>query len=298
MDELNAQPAEEITEVGPKHRADAGAWFLALLSTLFAGLMGCLAFNGSGNTMGFSITASIAALVAGGCWVHIARARVKPGALPVCHYALIEQLQFIINRTLNDTAVTAFFRPDVPAPGGVTCLLIFLENYSSRRRHVRIRLSTTAALELSRNQQLNLVVLPGQAAVYRWPLRIYPEARPGDYDITLRLTVKAPRGRGQLLRAASGRKHRTENSLAVSSASFQVQPGFSVSAGPPLAPSGPLAAPAYLSLASPLLAQPRFGLLRQIAENSPLQAVSPVDDASTAPWPASPPPSLTPAPGA
>ncbi len=286
MNHSSALPTEEIPDAGPKQRAAAGTWFLALTASLVAGLF---LYGWHGETAETSaalmlLAAVLFAMPAAWGWWSIVQTRTASRDIQSgCHYLLIEHLKFIIKHTICDTAVTAFFRPDSPGPGGATCLLIFLENYSSRRRHVRIRLGSCAALDLPRQSQLDLVVLAGQAVVYRWPLRVHSDARPGDYDLRLRLSVKAVNGLGRVLGSFSGKKHKADNTLALTSADLRLHPGFRVAANG-AALTEPTTGPGFLALASPIISQPRFHLLRQISENSPAQPVAPDSLSSTPPW--------------
>ncbi len=269
MNELTAEPAETIWDTGPKHRGGPLRWFLALSFSFFC-LPLLLAWNAEKDA-GILAVALIFALLAAWAWWGIISSFKTGEPVPLVSPLLLQDhLKFIIPRSFNDVALTAFFRPDKPAVGGATCLLLFLENYSSRRRLVKVRLGKSAALVPAANHELALLLAPGQAAVYRCPFQLYPNVRAGDYEVKLRFSIKAPKGQGRTLKSASGKKAPAAAQLAVSSA-YQLSPGFRVVAGE-TALARPLAEPAFLALSSPLT-PPRFDFLRQVSEHGPHQAI-------------------------
>ena len=271
MNELHPQPLETLWDAGPRHRGGAGLVLLAMLFTLVFGLVLVAGLGGKpGPDWVFLLIMGVIFGVPGGwAWWRILQSR-GGGGLPPGPYFLVEQLKFTIPRPLNDVALTAFFRPETVRPGEATCLLVFLENYSARRRHVKLTLGKCAAL-VTAGRELELVLGAGQAAVYRWPLQLQPGAAIREYELVLKVQVKAPHGPGKLLPAVSGRTYSSSSLLLVSSA-FRLNPTFNVVAGPSGVP-GPLAASAYLSLSTPA-GQPRFDLVRQISEARPDQAIT------------------------
>jgi hypothetical protein len=272
MRELTAEPAETIWDTGPKHRGGPLMWLLALMTTFFS-LTLFVAWIDDHNAA-MLVFLLIVAPFASWAWWAIFSSRTPKGETPLFSTHLLhEHLKFIIPRTFNDVAITAFFRPDKPRSGDAICLLVFLENFSSRRRLVKIKLGKSAALVLPPATELGLLLAPGQAAVYRCPLQLYPATHAGDYEILLRFAIKSPRGQGRMLQSASGRKMPSGNQISVSSASYWLSPGFTVVAGESVT-AQPLAEPAFLSLASPVTPT-RFDVLRQISSHGPHQPITP-----------------------
>lgn len=204
-------------------------------------------------------------------WNIIESAKHRTDKSAIGHYLLTQHLKFILPRTVSDIQATAFFRSEKAAPGGATCLLIFLENCASRQRRVTVTIARAPWLGLSEATVLNLTVLPGQAVVYRWPVGVGVDARPGEFMLQLDFAVSAPAGNGITLPSRSGKVPATGETITFSSRRLRVYATLAIGPGSP--EHQPLASASYLALASPATPEPRFEILRQISVATPTTAI-------------------------
>ncbi len=208
------------------------------------------------------VLALIPALALGGPsvwgWWCVWRAARDKSPLPRPHSLLAGTLGFDLACTVRDVAVAAFFLDDRVPSGGVTRLLVFLENYASRRRIVLMRIGRHQGLGLPQDQDLALHLLPGEAAVYALPLRVSKDSAAGHHALPLTIRVRRPRGNG--VRLPGARRHLYNIWCYHYTVPFEVWRC-------PLADAPgrqPLPAPSYLVLASPGREQPRLEALQRI----------------------------------
>ncbi|HEY9248103.1 MAG TPA: hypothetical protein VIO38_03185, partial [Rariglobus sp.] len=146
-------------------------------------------------------------------------------------------------------APTVFFHPDRSTAGADLCLLVFLENYTSRQRIVEVRAGPHPGLGLAVAQSVRLHLSAGQAAVYRWPLRSLPSLAAGSHDLPVVLRVQRPQGAGEWL---TGVRRHLYN---IWHTRFAVP--FTIDASAGTAATGPLPASSYFTLASVSGDEPR-----------------------------------------
>lgn len=281
-DYLQALPHDESPNTGSRSRGGVGMVILTCLVLLLVIVLTAGAFQ-SPDMIGVWLffLVPVAVLFAFCGWSLVDAHFITRPRSPDCRFLLRDDLKFMISRPLMDVALTAILRPDRAAPGGVTSLLIFMENYSSRQRRLRFAISPNKALGLTGTRKLQLALAAGQAAVYRLPLQVSAAARAGEIELKIRVTAKRPAGTGVILPAVSGKKYRSGSGIYLSSR-FTLRPFLNI--GGDAVPAGlPLAGESFISLAVPGL-QPRFELLGMISNFAPTQEIPlPAPAASTAP---------------
>jgi hypothetical protein len=274
----SAMPNDDAPDCGSKHRGGSAVFLFSLLGLAFAVglLIGAIENLSSEGFLPCALGAlPVWSLTAWGWWCWLEARGPKNKNLPVCRGLLRKDLNFLVQRTMMDVAITAFFRPEQVGPGHSTCLLVFLENYASRQRHATLYLPANKAFGLPHSRKLRLAIAPGQAAVYRLPLRLSSQVRTGEFELKIRAIIKTVTGLGCLLPTYAGQKNRAPTTIG--SIRFFLRPSLSIRESAPLQnlSSEPLAPEAYLSLFVPGLAQPRFELLGMISEYPPTREIVP-----------------------
>lgn len=274
----SARPGDDAPDCGSKHRGGSAVFLFSLLGLAFAVglLIGAIENLSSDGFLPCAVGSLLVwSLTAWGWWCWLEARGQKNKNLPVCRCLLRKDLKFLVQRTMMDVAITAFFRPEQIGPDQSTCLLVFLENYASRQRHVTLDLPANKACGLPNSRKLRLALAAGQAAVYRLPLRLSAQVRTGEFDLKIRAIIKSVTGPGCLLPTYAGQKIRAPTTIG--SVRFFLRPSLSIqgSALPPTVSSEQLAPEAYLSLFVPGLAQPRFELLGMISEYPPTREIVP-----------------------
>ncbi|MGA3006582.1 MAG: hypothetical protein ABSE59_01705 [Opitutaceae bacterium] len=269
-----ALPGDHAPDCGSKYRGGGDVLTFSLLGSIGAVLLlfGAVESSGPGVFLPGLVAGLLIGLLAARGWWCWFEARGHKN-LPIYRDLLRKDLNFLIQHPMMDVAVTGFFRPEQAEPGNPTCLLIFLENYASRQRHVTLSLPANKTLGLPRSRRLRLALGAGQAAVYRLPLRVSAEAHSGEFDLKIRVIVKSVSGLGCRLPAYSGQKSRAPTTLFGVRCYLRPLLNVQRSTSGLGAPIEPLAAEAYFSLYVPALAQPRFELLGMISGYPPTREI-------------------------
>lgn len=181
---------------------------------------------------------------------------------------LREVLNFDIASNYYGVGIAAFCRPDAVQPGNPTALLIFMQNYDSRPRHVIVRFSNNEVLSNLAGENRCFGLTPGQCAVYREVILIPPETLNGEHVGIARLKVKFPQGQGERLIPKSKKEARL---ILMRSRSIV----FTIEAQPDVALFNPedIPEPQFLSLYYPELTEPRFDVLEQISNAAPSESI-------------------------
>ncbi|WP_043582494.1 hypothetical protein [Geminisphaera colitermitum] len=258
---LRPDPVHAVPDAGPYHR---GGWLVALASlflTLAALATGSLVSNRHPAFVWIPVL--ILGVPAAWGWWCVWQAWRNKDPLPRSHSLLAGTLGFDLRCTSCGVAATTFFLHDKAPAGGVTRLLLFLENYASRQRIAEVRILRHPGLGLPEKKKLLLHLSPGQAAVYEIPLRVAADLAPGLHSLPVIIQVSRPNGRG--VRLPGSRRHLYDIHRFRYAAPFEVTPA---SAPPDPASPGPLPLPAFRTLASVTDAEPRLDILQQIISDA------------------------------
>ncbi|MFA6962023.1 MAG: hypothetical protein WC205_14810 [Opitutaceae bacterium] len=255
---LQTVPPDSTPDAGPVHRSGPLVTLFALMATLTAlfatGL--CLQYDRPALIAPALLLFGLPALWWWWC------AAWQPGrscaTLPRSLRVLTGALGFDLICTCRGVAPTIFFHPDKATAGADLCLLVFLENYTSRQRLVEVRAGPHPGLGLAGVQTVRLHLAAGQAAVYRWPLRPLPSLAAGSHDLPVVLRVQRPQGMGQWL--PGSRRH----PYNIWHTRFAVP--FTLEASDKKALGHPLPEAAYLSLASISEKEPRLDVLARLVD--------------------------------
>ncbi|WP_415910124.1 hypothetical protein [Oleiharenicola sp. Vm1] len=205
-DSFRTDTVDSTEDFGPRFRGGPFALFIALFGAFSAGGIGMILWN-----EGYRLAAGTIALLLGGvalwaCWMVIMRLRDRTPRRS-SHAVLADVLGFEILCTCRDVAATTFLAPDNLQLGARTTLLIFVENYASRRRVAHLDIGPHQALGLGERQYVSLELAAGQAAVFSLPLTVTANASPGEHDLPITLQVERPNGTGLRLRASHRHLH-------------------------------------------------------------------------------------------
>lgn len=223
-------PADTAQDCGAETSGGARALLFGLMLLLTAFFVAGLALQAGWKAAAIVLWLGLMAPVV---WLarQLWHARRAAGSLPRSHDVLRGLLGFDIASACKGVAATAFFYPDRVAPGETPQLLVFLENYMSRRRLAKIVIGPHAALGLGRASEWSVPLMAGQAVVCSVPLCPTSALTPGVHDLPLRLCVELPGARGQPLRASPVNLHEQWTlRLAIP---FAVDPEVTAPAGRP-----------------------------------------------------------------
>ncbi|AHF91946.1 hypothetical protein OPIT5_18700 [Opitutaceae bacterium TAV5] len=257
---LRPEPVHAVPDTGPYHRGGWPVAFLSLLATLMA--IAGASLVGRHHPAFAWIPVLVFGLPAFRGWWCVWKAWRDRSPLPRSHSVLAGTLGFDLKCTGCGVAATAFFLHDKVPAGGVTRLLIFFENYTSRQRLVQVRILRHPGLGLAEKTKLRLHLSAGQAAVYELPLQVAPDLASGHHLLPVIIQVSRPNGRGARLpgsRRLLGNLRRFRYA-----APFEVTPLPATPERVAGAASGPLPPPAFLTLASVDEPYPRLEVLQKI----------------------------------
>lgn len=205
-DTFRTDPIDPTVDFGPRFRGGPFALFVAFFGAFSAAGIGVILWQEGYRVVGGAIALLLGGLASWACWMVIMRLRDRAPRRSA-HAVLADVLGFEILCTCRDVAATAFLAPDNLKPGARATLLIFVENYASRRRVAHFDFGPHQALGLRERQHVSLELAAGQAAVFSVPLAITANAGPGEHDLPMTLQVERPNGAGLRLRAPHRHLH-------------------------------------------------------------------------------------------
>ncbi len=256
---LPATPADPTPDTGPRRRGGPIVLLAALMATLTA-LFGVGLAHQAARPDLLAAALLVFGLPALWWWAGAVISWRDRTPLPRSHSVLVGVLGYDLICTCRGVAATVFFHPDRVAPAEDLALFVFMENYTSRRRAVEVRVGPHPGLGLLRLHTASLHLAAGQAAVYRMVLRPDAALPPGQHDLPVILRVRSPRGTGRRLPGVPRHLHDIWHTRFA--APFAIEPRPDAAA--PVVRSDPVPPPAYVSLASVSETGPRLDALRAL----------------------------------
>jgi hypothetical protein len=205
-DSFRTDPVDLTEDFGPRFRGGPFALFVAFFGAFSAAGIGVILWREGYRLAGSTVAFLLGGLALWGCWMVIMRLRDEAPRRS-SHAVLADVLGFEILCTCRDVAATTFLAPDNLKPGTRATLLVFVENYASRRRVAHFDFGPHLVLGLSQRQSVSLELAAGQAAVFSLPLSVTAEASLGEHDLPMTLRVERPNGTGLRLRAPHRHLH-------------------------------------------------------------------------------------------
>lgn len=269
-DPLHATPEDTTPDSGPRRHGGTFVILAALMATLTAFFGAGLAHEA--DRPGLVVPALILFGLPSAWWWRCAWVYWHDRTpLPRSHSVLAGTLGFDLICTCRGVASTVFFHPDQASVGDDLELFVFLENYTSRRRTVQVRVGPHAGLGLPRLHSADLHLAAGQTAVYRFTVRSEPTMIAGEHDVPVVLRVHGPEGVGR--RLPGTRRPLYDIWHTRFAAPFTLTPAAAETASASANTPEPPPAPVYVTLASVSDPQPDLHALQDLAVPGWLKAV-------------------------